>query len=416
MQVVVKKFGGTSVGDIARIRHVARLVRQHREAHPDEQVVVVVSAMAGETNRLISLAKSCTSQPDPRELDMLVATGEQVTIALLAMALIELGVPAKSLLASQARIATDRRFTAAHIEQVEPQRIRAALDAGQVPVIAGFQGTTRDGEVTTLGRGGSDITAVAVAAALRARACYIYTDVEGVYSADPRICRNARILPRVTHDEMLEMASLGAKVLHPRSVYFAMRYKVPLVTRSTFVPSEGTWIVPEEDLVEKHVVTGITHRDDEAKLTVHGIPKGPAALERIFTALEAQQIFVDMITQTGYREDETSVSFTVPDESSSRALELMRELVPVLGARGASLDRDIAKVSVVGIGMRYHSGVAGKMFASLAAEQIEVQMISTSDVKISVLVPRKYAEVAVRALHDAFIGDHPELVRSTEAA
>lgn len=407
MKLVVKKFGGTSVGDVQRIRNVAKLVKEWGEAHPDTRIVVVVSAMAGETNKLVALAKSCVAKPEPRELDVLLATGEQTTIALTAMALIELGLPAKSLMAQQARIATDRRHTNAQILDIDRAPFDAILEQAAVPVVAGFQGVDEHGNLTTLGRGGSDITAVAVAAALRADACYIYTDVEGVYSTDPNICRQARMLEKVSHEEMLEMASLGAKVLHPRSVYFAMRYEVPLVVLSTFKPGVGTWIVKEEELMEKPIVTGITYRLDEAKVTISKMRGGVQALSHIFDSLSREGIFVDMITQTPVAERSFNVSFTVPDENSSLALEIAQRAVPELSAEGASLERDIAKVSVVGAGMRYHTGVAATMFAALAKESIDVQMISTSEIKISVVIPRKYSEIAVRALHEAFIEHRP---------
>ncbi|MBN8548047.1 MAG: aspartate kinase [Deltaproteobacteria bacterium] len=409
MSIVVKKFGGTSVGDISRIKNVARLIRDFREQNPDTQVVAVVSAMAGETNRLIALARSCVVNPDERELDVLSSTGEQVSVALLAMALIELGLPAKSLLGQQARISTDSRHTNAQIQAIDDSTIRATLQQGFIPVIAGFQGITESGDVTTLGRGGSDISAVAVAAALKAQACYIYTDVEGVFSTDPRVCPQARLIDRISHDEMLELASLGAKVLHPRSVFFAMRYGVPLVVLSTFKPGPGTWIVRESELVENPVVTGITYRADEARLTLHKLPGGIQSLSRVFDALAKEEIFIDVISQSGIEDQLANVSFTVPDEVSSKALELAQALVPQLGAEGASIDRNISKVSVVGIGMRSHTGVAAKMFEALAREQVDPQMISTSDIKISVIIPRKYCEIAVRALHESFIEMKPEL-------
>lgn len=409
MNVVVKKFGGTSVGDIPRIKNVARLIKSHVDSHPSEKVVAVVSAMAGETNRLIALARSCVAEPDPRELDMLSATGEQVSVALLAMALIELGLPAKSLLGQQARISTDSRHTNAQIQAIDDSILRETLEQGMIPVVAGFQGISESGDVTTLGRGGSDISAVAVAASLHAKACYIYTDVEGVYSTDPRICPQARLIERISHDEMLELASLGAKVLHPRSVFFAMRYGVPLVVRSTFKPGPGTWIVKEDKLVEQPVVTGITYRADEARLTLHKMPGGIQSLSSVFNALAEEDIFIDVITQAGVVDQLANVSFTVPDEVSSRALEIAQALVPQLKAEGASIDRNISKVSVVGIGMRSHTGVAARMFQALASESIDPQMISTSDIKISVIIPRKYCEVAVRVLHEAFIEMKPEL-------
>lgn len=408
MRTIVKKFGGTSVGDVRRIKDVARLIDSFLTKHPGQRIVAVASAMSGETDRLISLAKSCVAKPDPRELDSLVTTGEQVSVALLAMALQELGRPARSFLAPQIGIHTDTRFTNAQILEIETDRLRTQLDAGVVPVIAGFQGIDEEGNLTTLGRGGSDTTAVAVAAALKADACYIYTDVEGVYSADPRIVKEARLLSSISHEEMLELAGLGAKVLHPRCVDFAMRYSVPLVVLSTFKPGPGTWIIGEEELMEKPFVSGITYRLDEAKVTVSRVSDVTTALPRLFGALAREQIFVDMITQTGVVSGRTSVSFTVPDEVSERALALVQELAPELGGEGATLDRDITKVSVVGAGMRTHTGVAARMFEVLAEEGIEVGMISTSEIKISVLIPRKYSEVAVRALHDAFVGQGPE--------
>lgn len=407
--VVVKKFGGTSVADVGRIQHVARLIVEHRESHSHEDVVVVLSAMAGETNKLVAMARSCSANPDPREMDVLLATGEQVSISLLAMTLRDLGCPAKSLLGLQAEITTDTRHTQAQIEQIRGGRVREVLESGMVPVVAGFQGIDPSGDVTTLGRGGSDITAVALATALEARACYIYTDVAGVYSTNPAICDKARLLDRVCHEEMLEMASLGAKVLHPRSVYFAMRYQVPLVVLSSFEPGSGTWIVKEEELVEKPVVTGITYRTDEAKITISRLPKGSRAFGVLFGKLAEEGIFVDMITQTWVEDDSTDLSFTVPDESSGRALELAQGVVPTLEARGAFLERDIAKVSVVGIGMKYHAGVAASMFMALGNENIDVEMVSTSEVKISVVIPRKYCEMAVRTLHEAFVEMGPEV-------
>ncbi|NDC38485.1 MAG: aspartate kinase [Proteobacteria bacterium] len=409
MKTIVKKFGGTSVGDVGRIKAVARLIDGYLKAHPEAQVVAVASAMSGETDRLIGLAKSCVSKPNPRELDSLVATGEQVSVALLAMALQDLGRPAKSFLAPQIGIHTDTSFTNAQILDIETTRLRTELDQGVIPVVAGFQGVDEEGNLTTLGRGGSDTTAVAVAAALRADACYIYTDVEGVYSADPRIVKNARRLSSISHEEMLELAGLGAKVLHPRSVDFAMRYAVPLVVLSTFNPGPGTWIVHEDKLMEKPFVSGITYRLDEAKVTLSRVPNVVVALPKLFEALACAQVFVDMITQIGVVSGRTSISFTVPDDSSERTLALVQRLAPELGAEGATLDRDIAKVSVIGAGMRTHTGVAAKMFSVLSGEGIEVGMISTSEIKISVLVSRKYCEVAVRALHDAFVHSSPEV-------
>ena len=453
MNCVVMKFGGTSVGDVSRIRHVGEIVKEYRLQNPGTGVVVVLSAMAGETNRLVALAKSCVSSPALRELDVLLASGEQVTISLLAMRLIEMGIQSQSFLAPQVRIVTDGAHTNAHIAAIDTEDVRALLDRGGVPVIAGFQGVNEDGDITTLGRGGSDITAVAVAAALKAKTCFIYTDVRGVFSTDPRVCSHAKLLGEVSHEEMLEMASLGAKVLHTRSVYFAMRYHVPLVVLSTFdgplrPHHNGTWIVsrqrgddgllthgsshkgeysrPEglpstksggigresaerrdsqkgDESMEEPVVTGITHRVDEAKVVIDGMPHTPSATATLFEVLSAKGVFIDMISQEALSEDRQTVSITVPDEHSDLALTTIRDAMERLGAMGVRIERDIAKVSVVGIGMRYHTGVASRMFSALAREQISIQMVNTSEIKISVLVPRKFWETAVRALHKEFI-------------
>lgn len=409
MGIVIKKFGGTSVGSVERIQNVAALVKGYLEKNPGDQVVVVVSAMAGETNRLIELAKSSVAKPPPRELDVLLATGEQVSISLTAMALMELGVKARSMDAQQAKISTDQHHTNAQILDIDTTNLRESLDRGEVPVVAGFQGVDAVGNITTLGRGGSDITAVALGAALACKACYIYTDVEGVYSTDPRVCKEARLLSYVSHEEMLELASLGAKVLHPRSVYFAMRYQVPLVVLSTFKPGPGTWIVKEEELMEKPVVTGITHRMDEARITVSKLPGGIACINRLFSLLAEKNVFIDMITQANAPDGSGNLSFTIPEETSDQTLEIVSSFAKEEGAEGAYLDRNIAKVSVVGAGMRYHSGVAANFFTALASEDIDVQMISTSEIKISVVIPRKYCEMAVRTLHEAFIEFKPVL-------
>lgn len=405
--LVVMKFGGTSVGDVSRIKRVAEIVRLYRQENPEVALVVVVSAMAGETNKLVSLATGCVDDPNPREMDVLLASGEQVTVALLAMRLIEEGMPAKSLLAAQARIETNSDHMNALIEGVNAGSVRDVVSDGTIAVVAGFQGIDERGDITTLGRGGSDITAVAMAAALNASACLIYTDVPGLFSTDPRLSPKARLLARVSHEEMLEMASLGAKVLHTRSVYFAMRYRIPLAVLSTFEGplrpgSNGTWIVPEEELMEKPVVTGVTHRLDEALITIQGMSPDIRLMSTLFEALASKGVFIDMISQERVGEGAVNVSLTVPDESSLIALESVREMIPRLGAQGVELDRDIAKVSVVGIGMRYHTGVAARLFNALAKERIDIEMINTSEIKISVVVPRKYGEVAVRALHDEF--------------
>ncbi|MBX7144707.1 MAG: aspartate kinase [Oligoflexia bacterium] len=407
MRVVVKKFGGTSVGDISRIREAAKLVVRYRAQHPEERLVVVVSAMAGETNRLLALARSCSSNATARELDMIAATGEQVTIALMAMALTDLGAKAESLTGAQAGVITTEQFMGAQVERIDTARLESLLAEDIIPVVAGFQGLSESREITTLGRGGSDISAVALAAALEAAACYIYTDVEGVFSADPRICPDARLLRRISHEEMLELATLGAKVLHPRSVLFAMRYRVPLVTLSTFRSGPGTWIVNEGEIMEAPVVSGITHRSDEARITLSkvpgGLPDGLQRLGKVFADIGKAGIPVDMLTQNRGADGLLDLSFTVPDEHSSHCLELCQALVPEIGAEGAGIDRNIAKVSVVGVGIHAHADVASKIFKALASERIEVLMLSTSEIKISVVIPRKYAELAVRCLHDALV-------------
>ena len=415
--IVVMKFGGTSVGDVSRIIAVADLVAQYRRENPRTGVVVVLSAMAGETNKLVALAKSCVAEPAARELDVLLASGEQVTIALLAMRLCSLGISSKSLLATQAQISTNSRHTNALIEEIDSASICSVLEEGGIPVVAGFQGVSESGDITTLGRGGSDITAVAIAAALHAKTCFIYTDVEGVFSCDPRVCGGARLLERVSHEEMLEMASLGAKVLHTRSVYFAMRYRVPLVVLSTFagpfIPGvNGTWIVSEEELMEKPVVTGVTHRLDEARLMIQQMPADISTMSRLFSVLGQRDVLVDMISQEAVGPDKLNVSITVADEHSTTALEVVREVVPELKAEGVTIERNIAKVSVVGLGMRYHTDVAGRVFRALEREGINVQMVNTSEIKLSVLVARKFCEAAVRVLNEEFA---PEVARSGEA-
>lgn len=408
--VVVMKFGGTSMGDVDRINSVADIIADYRERNTGEGIVVVVSAMAGETNRLTAMAKRCATVPSPREMDVLLSSGEQVSVALLSIALQERGLLAKSFLAPQTKISTNNTHTNAQIQAIESDAIKDVLSQSGIPVVAGFQGVSLDsGDITTLGRGGSDITAVALAAVLQARACYIYTDVAGVFSTDPRLCPEARLLPQVAHEEMLEMASLGAKVLHTRSVYFAMRYKVPLVVLSTFLGAfqagrNGTNVVAEDELMEQAVVTGITHRLDEAQIAVSGMSSEINSLSHLFDVLAQHDIYIDMISQEFIGEDSVNVSLTVPDEQSDQALAIIRESVPALRANGVSVYRDIAKVSVVGIGMRYHTGVAARVFRVLAKEQIDVKMVNTSEIKISILVARKYCTMAVKVLHDEFFG------------
>jgi aspartate kinase len=401
MALIVQKYGGTSVADIDRIRHVAdRVMRTRRAGH---DVVVVPSAMAGETNRLLALARQGADVPSDRETDVIASTGEQVTAALLALVLDGHGVPARSFLGFQVPIVTDAGFGRARIREIEATALRAALDRHEVPVVAGFQGVTPDGQITTLGRGGSDTTAVALAAALGADACEIYTDVDGVYTGDPRIVPTARKLERIAHDEMLELASLGAKVLHIRSVEFAKRYAVPLHVRSSFVDDEGTWVVKEDASMEEISVAGVTCDRDQAKVTVVRVPDRPGVAAMVFGPVAASGIVVDMIIQNASADGTTDLTFTVPQADHEKARRILEGVRAEIGAAEIRGDLDLAKVSIVGLGMRTHAGVAARMFECLAAEGINVQMISTSEIKISVVVSAKYAELAVRTLHDAFI-------------
>ena len=400
--LIVQKYGGTSVGDLDRIRSVAaRVVRTVESGH---RVAVVVSAMAGDTDRLVALAHELGGDsPPPREYDVLVSTGEQKTIALLAMAIERLGHGATSFTGSQVGMRTDRAHRRARIQSVEAERILAALDAGRVAVIAGFQGVDEHGNVTTLGRGGSDTSAVAVAAAIRADACEILTDVDGVLTADPRIVPAARKLGRVSYDEMIEMASLGATVLQIRSVMFAMSFGVPLHVRSSFHDGEGTWVTAEEDVMERLVVSGITYNRDEAKVRMKGVKDQPGVVGRMFGPLADAGITVDMIVQNLADDGSTDVTFTVPKSEYSQALERSRAVAAELGAAEVEGDAGIAKVSIVGLGMKDHAGVAQRMFAILGDEGINIQLISTSEIKISVVIEEKYAELAVRTLHAAFV-------------
>jgi aspartate kinase len=401
MALIVQKYGGTSVADIDRIRHVAdRVVRTRRAGH---DVVVVPSAMAGETNRLLGLARQGAEVPSDRESDVMASTGEQVTSALLAVVLEGRGVPARSFLGFQVPIVTDGGFGRARIREIRGEALRASIARGEVPVVAGFQGVTADGQITTLGRGGSDTTAVAVAAALGADACEIYTDVDGVYTGDPRIVPGARKLERIAHDEMLELASLGAKVLHIRSVEFAKRYAVPLHVRSSFTDDEGTWVVKEDASMEEVSVAGVTCDRDQAKVTLVGVPDRPGVAAMVFGPVAAAGIVVDMIIQNASADGTTDLTFTVPQADHDKARRILEGVRAQIGAAEIRGDLDLAKVSIVGLGMRTHAGVAARMFERLAAEGINVQMISTSEIKISVVVAAKYAELAVRTLHDAFI-------------
>lgn len=403
MALIVQKYGGTSVGTIERIERVARKVIAARAR--GDQVVVVVSAMSGETDRLLGLARQIASRPEPREVDVLISTGEQVTIALLAMTLQKLGCPARSYTGAQVPIITDSAHGKARIARIDPHQVRAVLDAGQVVVVAGFQGIDALGNITTLGRGGSDTTGVALAAALKADECQIFTDVDGVYTADPRIVPTARRLDHITFEEMLELASLGAKVLQIRSVEFAGKYNVPLRVLSTFQEGPGTLITYEEQQVEEVVISGIAQNRDEAQITVSGIPDHPGVAYRVLGPVADANIEVDMIVQNVARDGTTDLTFTVHRNDHERAMEILRGRQKDLGAREIAGDSAIAKISLVGVGMRSHAGVAARMFSVLASEGINIRMISTSEIKISVVVSEKYVELAVRALHEAFALD-----------
>jgi aspartate kinase len=401
MALIVQKYGGTSVGTPGRIRAVARKVQGFRALGHD--LVVVVSAMSGETNRLIELAKAVQERPNPRELDVLMATGEQVTIALLSMALEQIGCPARSYTGGQVHIRTDSAHNKARIQDIDAARVRADLAAGRVVVVAGFQGVDEQGNITTLGRGGSDTTGVAMAAALGADECQIYTDVDGVYTTDPRVEPRARRLDRITFEEMLEMASLGSKVLQIRSVEFAGKYNVPLRVLSSFEDGPGTLITFEEENMEEAKISGIAFNRDEAKLTVLGVPDQPGVAHKILGPIAAANIEVDMIVQNVAPDGSTTdFTFTVNRGDYARAMEILQETCGTLGAREVTGDNKIVKISLVGVGMRSHAGIAAKMFASLAKEGINIRMISTSEIKISVVVAEKYLELGVRALHDTF--------------
>ena len=408
MALIVQKFGGTSVGTVERIQQVAEKVKKFRENGDD--IVVVVSAMSGETNRLIELAKQISDgQPVPRELDVMVSTGEQVTIALLAMALIRRGVPAISYTGNQVRILTDNLHTKARILQIDDARIRADLQAGRVVVVAGFQGVDEQGNITTLGRGGSDTTGVALAAALKASECQIYTDVDGVYTTDPRVVPRARRLEKITFEEMLEMASLGSKVLQIRSVEFAGKYNVPLRVLHSFQEGPGTLItLDEEESMEQPIISGIAFNRDEAKLTIRGVPDTPGVAFKILGPVSAANIEVDMIVQNVGHDNTTDFTFTVHRNEYANALKVLENTAREIGAGEVIGNTEIAKVSIVGVGMRSHAGVASRMFEALAKESINIQMISTSEIKVSVVVEEKYLELAVRALHTAFELDAPD--------
>ena len=403
MALIVQKYGGTSVGSPDRIKNVARRVAKFQaEGH---QVVVVVSAMSGETNRLIALAREIQAHPDPRELDVVISTGEQVTIGLLAMALMQEGVKAKSYTGAQVTIRTDSAHTKARIVSIDEQNIQADLDDGNVVVVAGFQGIDGEGDITTLGRGGSDTTGVALAAALGADECQIYTDVDGVYTTDPRLVPEARRLKSITFEEMLELASLGSKVLQIRAVEFAGKYRVKLRVLSSFLeePGEGTLITFEEDKMEQAIISGIAFNRDEAKITVRGVPDKPGIAYQILGPVSEANIDVDMVIQNVGVDNATDFSFTVHRNEYAKAMDILQNQVqPHIGAREVIGDDKIAKVSAVGVGMRSHVGIASKMFRTLAEEGINIQMIATSEIKISVVIDEKYLELAVRVLHRAF--------------
>ena len=400
MALIVQKYGGTSVGSVERIEHVAeKVIATRNQGH---KVVVVVSAMSGETNRLVELAKSVTTQPEARELDVLLSTGEQVTIALLAMALIKRGCPARSYTGHQVHILTDSAHNKARILDIDKARVEKDLASGSVVVVAGFQGHDEHGNITTLGRGGSDTTAVAMAAALKADECQIYTDVDGVYTTDPRVVPEARRLARITFEEMLEMASLGSKVLQIRSVEFAGKYNVPLRVLSSFEDGPGTLITYEDEDMEQALISGIAFNRDEAKLTILGVPDQPGVAYGILGPIGKANIEVDMIIQNVGADATTDFTFTVHRNDYDKALDILNSVAKELGAREVSGDKKIVKISLVGVGMRSHAGIASTMFEALAKEGINIRMISTSEIKISVVVDEKYLELGVRALHGAF--------------
>ena len=414
MALVVQKYGGTSVGDAERIRNVAsRVIRTRDQGH---RVVVVVSAMAGETDKLIRLAQQVTPSPDERELDVLVSTGEQVSIALLAMALKAMGCDSKSYLGFQIKIATDSAFGKARITGIESEKMLDDLTSGRVVVVAGFQGVDESDNITTLGRGGSDTTAVAIAAALKADVCEIYTDVDGVYTTDPNICSKARKLSKISYDEMLEMASLGAKVLQIRSVEFAKKYDVPIHVRSSFNENPGTIVCKEDMEMERVVVSGVTYNKNESKIEIMGVPDLPGMAAKLFKPIADANIVVDMIIQTSSTfKGCADMAFTVPKTDFAKTLQIVKEIVKEIGGNEVKADENMAKVSIVGVGMRSHSNVATQMFSALSKEGININMISTSEIKISCIIDAKYTELAIRALHDAFELDQPSVTEENQS-
>ena len=406
MALLVQKFGGTSLGSVERIQAIANRVLASQQG--GNQLIVVVSAMAGETNRLLTLAEELSLRPVEREVDVLLSTGEQASAALLAIALQQLGLSARSFLGHQVRIDTDSTFGRARIRRIDADRLQATLARGEIAVVAGFQGVDESSNITTLGRGGSDTSGVAIAAAVHADACEIFTDVDGVYTSDPRTCPNARKLDRISYDEMLELASLGAKVLQIRSVEFAKRYQVPVHVRSSFEQRPGTWVVKEEERMEEVLVSGVTLDRDQAKITLRNVPDRPGLAAKIFGPIAAAHIVVDMIIQNASAAGDTDVTFTVSQRDFRGALELVQRVAAEIGADGITSDTGVAKVSVVGLGMRSHAGVAASMFEVLAREGINIEMISTSEIKISVVVRTQQGEVAVQRLHEALV-EHPSV-------
>lgn len=416
--LIVQKYGGTSVGSLERIQSVARRVADTRKQGND--VVVIVSAMSGETDKLINLAHLISSNPDEREMDLLLSSGERISAALTAMAVNELGFRSMSFTGRQVGIITDQAHTKAKIERISGERVRKALEKGIIPVIAGFQGVTETSDVTTLGRGGSDLSAVAIAAALQADLCEIYTDVDGVYTTDPNIVPDAQKLDKISYEEMLELASLGAKVLQTRSVEFAKKYGIPVVVRSSFNNNPGTLVVKEDEDMEKVVVSGVAYDKNQAKVTAIAVHDKPGVAAKLFNAIAEANIVVDMIVQNVSSDgNSTDISFTVPKADSRKAMKITREIVSEIGADDVKVRDDIAKVSIIGVGMRTHSGVAAKMFETLAKNNINIMMISTSEIKVSCIVDSKYTELAVRVLHDAFklgAGEQPKSGATGKAA
>jgi aspartate kinase len=402
MSLLIQKYGGTSVATIERIKLVAEKICAARQA--EHELVVVVSAMAGETNRLLALAHEISEMPDEREKDVLLASGEQVSIALLSLALKERGQPSRSFLGHQVRIETDNAYGKARIRNIDSKKILQSLKAGEVVVVAGFQGVDEDENITTLGRGGSDTSAVALAAFLNASACEIYTDVEGVFTSDPGICADAKKLARISYEEMIELASAGAKVLEIRSVEFAKKFAVPVHVRSTFSDVEGTWVVKEDESMDNVLVSGVSYDKNEVKITILRVPDRPGLAAQVFGPIAEANIVVDMIIQNASADGTTDLTFTVSKADYKKALSIVEKTAPSIAAKGVDVDTNIAKVSVVGVGMRTHAGVAAKMFQVLAEEGVNIEMISTSEIKISVVIAAKYTELAVRVLHDAFIG------------